>query len=388
MMRESCCSRRIQGCGTDRILQTPARELSYIPHCLIHGENTAGKFVARFASNCAASVPNFDLYGPQLVGAIGHASGSHCIGNEHRAFDAFRMQEKLHHFRRDVNPIRDNVRGQSPAGQNFAKNARFPMIEWTHGIEGVSGVPGTGLHRSLRGFQGGIRVTDAHTNSAPLRFRNHLDCPGKLRRDSHHAHVTARCLPKAVKYAQSGLNQIFRRMRPAALVTKKRSFQVNAQRKSLYSAAMVRVKILCHLDRVRDSSKSGVSLVERCSDRCGEVTGNPMRRQKSIETRQISGTRQHDINSCASVHVNVDKTRRQNGMRTIAGKVNDGRRIWDLLLSSRGNTGNEAVLDKQQRIYDLFPRSIKTMSAENDHDWLLARDYFRRIPSDFAAAPV
>ena len=99
----------------------------------------------------APAIFDLDLDGAELVGAVGHARGGDGIGDQHGAFDAFRLQEKLHDFRGDVNSIRDDVGAELLVGEHFAKDAGLAMIERTHGIEGVRGVAGAGLHRGASG---------------------------------------------------------------------------------------------------------------------------------------------------------------------------------------------------------------------------------------------
>ena len=118
-------------------------ELDHVAHGAIHGQNTAGEF----AIGCAPAILDLDLDGPESVSAVGHARCRDGIGDQHGAFDAFRLQEKLHDFRGDVNSVRNDVGAEFLIGQHFAKDTGLAMIERTHGIEGVRGVASAGLHR-------------------------------------------------------------------------------------------------------------------------------------------------------------------------------------------------------------------------------------------------
>ena len=250
MVREACGCCGVQRCGPYRILQTPTSELFHVTHGAIHGKDAAGEFAIGFAMDCAAAIFDFDLYGPKLVGAVGHASGGGCVGNENGAFNALSPQEKFHHFRGDMNSIRNNVSSELLAGEHLAEDARLAMIQRTHRIKGMRGVTGTGFYRGLDRFHGRVGMADAHTDVAVRRFRDHLDRSGKLGRDCHHAHMTARGLPKAFKDLQRGLKKIFRRMDTAPFMTEKRSFEMNAEWKGQNVVATAGEATLSHFDRV------------------------------------------------------------------------------------------------------------------------------------------
>ncbi len=111
----------------------------------------------------------------------------------------FARRKSLHDLGRDVNSVRDNVGGELVVGKHFAEDAGLAMIERPHGIEGVSGVAGAGLHTFAGGFQRGVGVANAHANIAPGGFRDNFDRSGKLGSDGHHAHMPARSLPETFK---------------------------------------------------------------------------------------------------------------------------------------------------------------------------------------------
>jgi len=161
-----------------------------------------------------------------------------------RALEALGLQEQFHDFRSQVNSIHNDVGAELVAGQHFAENAGFSMIERTHGIEGMRGVAGSGFHRGPGGVDQSVRVAHAHANLAPCRFRNHLHRSGQLRRDGHHAHMPARGLPEALKNLQRRLEQIFWGMNAAALVTEKRTLQMNAEGAGLNRVTVGETEIL------------------------------------------------------------------------------------------------------------------------------------------------
>ena len=86
-----------------------------------------------------------------------------------------------------------------------------------------------------------------------------------------------------------------------------------------------------------------------------------MRGQEFVQMRQFGGRGPHDIEAGAAVHVNVDETRREDGAGKVFGKIDHGGVARNFLLSPRGNGGDEAVLNKQERILYLFLRRIETM---------------------------
>ena len=85
--------------------------------------------------------------------------------------------------------------------------------------------------------------------------------------------------------------------------------------------------------------------------------------------RQFGGRGPHDIESGAAVHVNVDETRREDGVGKVFGKIDHHRMLRDFLLSSRGNGRDQAVLNKQERVLYLFLRRIEAIGAEDNHGW-------------------
>jgi hypothetical protein len=112
------------------------------------------------------------------------------------------------------------------------------MIERPHGVEGVSGVAGTGPDTGAGGIQLRIGVADAHANIAPCRFRNYLQRSGKFRRNGHDAHLPVRGLPETFKDFECGLDEVFRGMHTAAFVTEEWTFQMDAERPSLRGIAI------------------------------------------------------------------------------------------------------------------------------------------------------
>src|ERR1700756_467897 len=123
-----------------------------------------------------------------------------------------------------------NDLGSEPlVGQHFAQNARIAVLQWTHGIEGVSGMPGPGGHARLRGLQVGIRVSDAYAHAAPRCFRDHCSRPLNLRRDGDHADMSARRLPESVKRFEGRWKDIARGVYAPPLVADEWPFQVDAQ---------------------------------------------------------------------------------------------------------------------------------------------------------------
>ena len=223
---------RIQRGGADGVLQTPSGELSHVADGEVHGENAAGKFSVQGA----AAVFHLYLQRPELVSAFGHAGGGGCVGDENGALDAFSLQKKLDDFRSDVNAVGNNVGGELRIGEYFSDNAGLAMVERSHRIESVSGVACSGFRAGASGGERSIRVAHADQNTAPRRFRDYFERSGEFGSDGHHADVTARGLPEALKDLQRGFDQIRGGMNSAALVAKKWTFEVNAERQSLQVA--------------------------------------------------------------------------------------------------------------------------------------------------------
>src|SRR5580700_10762921 len=220
VLREADRARGVQGCGAHRFAQGPVRESLYVANRAVHGQDAAGEApVAR-----ALSIFHFHLNRSELVGAVWHAGRGHGVGDQHRAFKAYRPQENLNDLGCNVNSIRDNVGTQFAVGKHFAEDAGIAMIERPHGVESVSGVVGSGVDSGASGFERGVIVANAHTDFAPRRFGDNLKSAGNLRCDGHHPHVAMRGLPKTLKDFERGLDEVFRRMHAAALVAEKRTF--------------------------------------------------------------------------------------------------------------------------------------------------------------------
>src|ERR1700676_635997 len=83
--------------------------------------------------------------------------------------------------------------------------------------------------------------------------------------------------------------------------------------------------------------------------------------------RQFSSRSAHDIESGAAVHVNVDEAGRENGIGKITGEIDLGDIRRNFAPSARGKFGDEAVLNKDERMLYLFLRSVKALRAEHDH---------------------
>src|SRR5258708_19882968 len=71
----------------------------------------------------------------------------------------------------------------------------------------------------------------------------------------------------------------------------------------------------------------------------------------------------------------INKARDENRIVIIASQIDCGGTHWNFPLTSRGNFRDQAVLDKHERILDLFLRRIEAFGAENDHI-AFARDQF------------
>ena len=92
-------------------------------------------------------------------------------------------------------------------------------------------------HQVIARFQTQLpREGRADQNIAPRGFRDHFERSVKFGSDGHHADVTARGLPEAIKNLWCWLDQVLRRMNAAALMAEKRAFEVNAERLSLQVA--------------------------------------------------------------------------------------------------------------------------------------------------------
>src|SRR5947209_3783666 len=107
------------------------------------------------------------------------------------------------------------------------------MIQRTHGIESMRGVPRAGMNSGTRCLKRSIGVAQAHQNFAARRRSDCLQSSSQLWSNGHHLYVAPGGLPKALEYLRRGFREIFRRMHAASLMTEKRPFQVNAQRQSL-----------------------------------------------------------------------------------------------------------------------------------------------------------
>jgi hypothetical protein len=357
VLREAYRARGVQRGGTYRIPQAPAGESSHVANGVIHGEDAAREVpIVR-----TLSVFHLDLNRAELVGAVGHAGGGGGVGDENRAFEAHCSQEKLYDLGGDVNSIHDHVGGELAIGKNLAEDAGIAMIERTHGVEGVGGVTGSGLDPGAGGFEHGVGVADAHANLATCRFGDHFEGSWKFGRDGHHADVAARRLPETFKDIERGLDQIFRGMHAAALVTEKRTFQMDAERLRLGCAVVGGT--LRRFDRIGEPLERLASVIERRGDGGREVARDSMAGEELVQMRKFGGSSPHDIEAGAAVHVNVDETGREDGV----GEVNRGCTLRDFFLSPRGNGRDEAVLYKEERILDFFLRGVETTGAEDDH---------------------
>ena len=89
--------------------------------------------------------------------------------------------------------------------------------------------------------------------------------------------------------------------------------------------------------------------------------------QEFVQTRQLAGRGPHEIDAGAAVHVNVDETRRQDGLGEAVREIDHPRILRNFPLSARGDGGDEAVLNKKERVFYFFLRRIETISGENDH---------------------
>ncbi len=124
--------------------------------------------------------------------------------------------------------------------EHFADDPGVAMVERAHGVEGMRGVPRSGLHRILCDRHLSVGVPDAYADLPPGSLGNHFHGAGNFRSNRQHAHVPARRLPKTVEDFTRRRDQIFRRMHSPPLVAEKRSLEMNAQRASLHGIAIRR----------------------------------------------------------------------------------------------------------------------------------------------------
>ena len=148
----------------------------------------------------------------------------------------------------------------------------------------------------------------------------------------------------------------FRRMHSPPLVAQKWSFEMNAQRASLRCTAIVGRG---RFDRISKSFQSRASIVERRSDGGGKISRHAVSRQKFFQPRQFVGRGTHEVDPRSAVHVNIEKTRRENGIAEV-----DQRAASNFTLSARGNIHDFSVFRNQQRVLNLFERSVEAASGE------------------------
>ncbi len=135
-----------------------------------------------------------------------------------------------------MNAVDNHVGAELVISEDFADDARLAMVQRTHGVESVRGVPRPGLHRCLRDRHLGVGVANADAHLTFCRFGNHFHRAGNFGSNRQHANVAARGLPEAVEDSDGRCHQVFRRMHSAPLVAQKRSLEMNAQRPGLHRA--------------------------------------------------------------------------------------------------------------------------------------------------------
>ena len=90
--------------------------------------------------------------------------------------------------------------------------------------------------------------------------------------------------------------------------------------------------------------------------------------EEFVQTRQLAGRGPHEVDAGAAVHVNVNETGRQDGLgKGVVCKIDHLRILRNFPLGTRGDGGDEAVLNKEERVFYFFLRRIETISREHDH---------------------
>src|SRR5205807_9568452 len=95
------------------------------------------------------------------------------------------------------------------------------MRQRTHGIKGVSRVPGAGCYRCAGGIQIGVGMPEADAHSEPRCIRDHFGRSGQLWSDRHNAIVTTSRLPETSKSLKRWRHQVLRWTNAATCMTNK-----------------------------------------------------------------------------------------------------------------------------------------------------------------------
>lgn len=120
---------------TEAVFDSGSGELNKIGKRAIEREHAAGKN----AASRRATILDLNRKSAELVLAIGHAGGGHCVGDEDAALRTFAPPPETHDVGPGVNAVADQLGVQLVVGEDGAENAGLLMIESTHGIKGVGG---------------------------------------------------------------------------------------------------------------------------------------------------------------------------------------------------------------------------------------------------------
>src|ERR1700722_576199 len=143
-------------------------------------------------------------------------------------------------------------------------------------------------------------------------------------------------------------------MHAPALMAKKWTFEMNAQRPRLRLIFAFSIEFCGQFDRIGESLQRSASLVERRGNGRREIARDSMRNQKLIETGKFVKRCPHDVEPRPSVHVYIDESGRQNGIGIVSGKVDYRRIVRNLARGSRRHFREAAVFDEDQRVQYLL----------------------------------
>src|SRR6266849_8556530 len=147
-------------------------------------------------------------------------------------------------------------------------------------------------------------------------------------------------------------------MHSTPLVTEKRPFQVNTKWPGLHTVAVGRT--LRGLDRVGQALQRRVSVIERCGDRRGKVCGHAVTRQKLSQARQLGSRGQHDIESRATMNVDIDEPGNDHRVT----EVDHGDVARSIAARPGGDGGDRPVFNEKKRTLDFLERRVKAAGSE------------------------
>ena len=311
---------RVHGEQPQSLLQRRAGERHKISQRAVQREHTAGQN----AVGCSSAVGNLHGKASQPVFAVGHSRGAYRVGHQDGPLQPLGPPPQLHHLRRNMDAIADYLGIKLIVGQHRPQNPRLAMIQRSHGVERMRCARGSGIDRRAGLGGGSVRVSQRNLNSSRCSVCSQLDCSRQLGRKRHQPYAALSRLKQSIKGGDVGRQQVFRRLRAAPCVGKKRAFQMNSDSPRPALNSRPRHELCQPGERAQRR-------IQRRGHRSGQKAARAVLGEKAAHGVERRSRGLHHVVALGSMKVHVKKCRPKRR----AGKIDNPRPAGRFLSGAR-----------------------------------------------------